>query len=104
MTIISFDRLSDGGPKVEKYLNADYDEAMLASTHLQAVGDTGASTATETGLLKAYETIKPRSEGGSGRENTNKVVVLLTDGMPNLYSSSNSDIRDIMSDSGSSEF
>ena len=33
-----------------------------------------------------------QSQGGSGRENTNKIVVLLTDGQPNLQQSTNTTI------------
>lgn len=104
VTIISFDRLSGGGPVVEHPLNANYREAMEACTRLQAVSDLDSSTATEAGLILARNTIKPRSEKGEGREYTNKVVVLLTDGLPNLYVSDTGSINDTISDSGSSDF
>jgi len=63
---------------------------MQSCTKLQAVTSNASSTATETGLIAAYNLVKAKSQGGTGRENTQKVVVLLTDGMPNLKSSSNS--------------
>lgn len=92
VSIITFDRLSDGGPVVVLPLTGDYDDAMGVCPQLQACSDNGASTATEAGLIAAREHIKPQREGGHGRLSTNKIVVLLTDGMPNLYVSSNSQI------------
>ncbi len=104
VTIISFDRLKDGGPVIEHPLNGDYRSAMEACTRLQAVSDVDASTATEAGLLKARQTLSPRSAGGAGREFTNKVVVLLTDGLPNLYVSDTGTINDAIKDSGGDDF
>jgi hypothetical protein len=48
--------------------------------------------------------IKPQSQGGRGRLATNKVVVLLTDGKPNLYSSSPSTISSYINNNPSSNF
>jgi hypothetical protein len=92
VSIISFDSLSDGGPIIERSLTGNYEPAMRAATYLQAVGDKNATTATEAGLFVAREHIKKRSQGGLGREQTNKVIVLLTDGVPNLWSAADSDI------------
>jgi hypothetical protein len=77
---------------------------MVVCTRLQACGDKGASTATEAGLLAARNLLKPRNEGGSGRRDTNKVVILLTDGVPNLYVSSPSEIRSFISQNPSPEY
>jgi Flp pilus assembly protein TadG len=85
-------------------LTSNYDSAMQACTKMQAVGQNGYSTATESGLAAAYNLIKPASEGGTGRENTQKVVVLLTDGMANLYSSSNATIGNYINSHPSSNF
>ena len=104
VTIVSFDRLNKGGPVVEHPLDGDYKAAMEACTRLQAVSDDGSSTATEAGLIEARNVIKPKSEDGEGREYTNKVVVLLTDGMPNLYTASTSEINQEISDADSDEF
>jgi len=92
VSVVSFDLLTGGGPVLQQSLTGDYDAAMQACTGLQAVGDHTASTATEAGLIAARDHIKPRSSGGQGRNSTNKVVVLLTDGVPNLYTSSSSTI------------
>jgi len=104
VSIITFDNLSGGGPVVRVPLTGDYDDAMQACTQLQACSDNGASTATEAGLIAAGEHIKPRREGGFGRLATNKIVVLLTDGMPNLYVSSNSQISSYRSQYSSDNF
>lgn len=92
VSIITFDRLSPG-PQTLVPLTGDYYAAMQACARLQAVGHNGASTATETGLTAARSHLKPQSQGGRGRMATNKIVVLLTDGMPNLYASSTSQIN-----------
>jgi len=104
VSIVAFDTLSGGGPVIEQLLTVDYDAAMKVCTGLQAVGDKGASTATESGMIVARDHIKPVTAGGQGRQHTNKVVVLLTDGVPNLYSSSIKDINKFMSESRGSDF
>jgi hypothetical protein len=60
---------------------------------LQACSDVGPTTATETGLIAAKDHLAAKSRGGKGRAAANKVVVLLTNGRPNLYSSSESEIQ-----------
>ncbi len=102
VSIITFDRTT--GTSIVQALTADYDAALQACTLLQASPDNAANTATETGLLAAKNHLRPSSEGGSGRQFTNKVVVLLTDGIPNLYSSSSSEISAFMSQHPSDEF
>jgi len=102
VSIVTFDTVS--GTLVAHSLSGSYDSAMLACTTLQAVGDNQSSTATETGLLAAKNHIKPSSQGGSGRINTQKVVVLLTDGMPNLKSSSDSTVSSYRSANPDSDF
>ncbi|MDY0168440.1 MAG: pilus assembly protein TadG-related protein [Thermoguttaceae bacterium] len=104
VSIIGFDTLTSGGPVIEQPLTGDYDAAMLVSTRLQAVADLRASTSTETGLIVAREHLAPESEGGAGRRQTNKIVVLLTDGVPNLYSSSRSEIDRYISDNPNPDF
>jgi len=104
VSIIAFDSLSGGGPVIEQPLTADYHLAMEACTRLQAVGDKGASTATEAGLVTARQHLASQDEGGQGRRSTNKVVVLLTDGVPNLYVSDPSEIRQYIAESDSNDF
>src|SRR5262249_54069893 len=68
------------------------DSAMTYATKMQAVGNNGNSTDTEEGLQQGYNLIKAASQGGTGRESTQKIVILLTDGVANLKDSSNSTI------------
>jgi hypothetical protein len=87
VSIVIYDRVNPG-PQVLLPLTSDYMAAMQTSTTLQACDDTAACTATETGLRFANDHLKPISQGGAGRPSTDKIVVLLTDGVPNLYDSS----------------
>ena len=48
------------------------------------------------GLRDAYNYLRPVSEGGFGRRGANKVVVLLTDGLPNAHVSSAGDIANFI--------
>lgn len=104
VSVISFDTLSGAGPVVEQPLTTDFKQAMQACTKLQAVGDKGATTATEAGLELARQHLASKRQGGKGREFTNKIVVLLTDGVPNLYASSNSEINGYIAQHPSSDF
>ncbi len=99
VSIVTFDHLSSGGPVVAQALTGDYDDAMNACRYFQAVCDDKSSTATESGLIAGKAHIED-----AGRENTGKVVVLLTDGVPNLYSSDNGDINDYMSDNPNDDY
>lgn len=102
VSIVTFDRVN--GVRVEQPLTSDYDLAMEACTTLQAVADDSSSTATESGLLAAKNHLVPPSQGGGGRQHTNKVVVLLTDGIPNLRTSSSSDISSFIGDNPSDDW
>jgi hypothetical protein len=85
VSIVSYDALINGGPVIRQRLTANYQEAMEACTDLQAVADNySGSTATDAGLMTAREHIRSKQDGGEGRRGTDKVVVLLTDGVPNL--------------------
>ena len=93
VSIIAYDTLSGGGPVVAQPLTGDYEAAMAACARLQAVGDRSATTATETGLIKARKHLRRPWRGGKGRSHTDKVVVLITDGVPSLYSTDPAEIR-----------
>jgi hypothetical protein len=103
VSIIWFDTLS-GSPVIQVALTGDYDAAMQGCTRLQASYDSQSCTATEAGLIAARSHIKPSNQGGLGRLATNKIVVLLTDGKPNLYSSSASTISSYIRSNPSSNF
>jgi hypothetical protein len=101
VSIIAYDKMSGGGPVIAQSLTDNYELAMQACTTLQACSDIGSTTATETALIKAKKHLDPKKYGGNGRVATNKVVVLLTDGLPNLYSSSDTSIDKYMTDNPS---
>jgi hypothetical protein len=103
VSIISYD-LNSPAPVIHQALTGNYDNAMLACTNLQAVGDNAYSTATETGLIAANNHLQPSSAGGSGRQHANKVVVLLTDGMPNLHTTPAATIDTYMAANASSDW
>jgi Flp pilus assembly protein TadG len=103
VSIVTFDK-ANPGPQVPQALTSDYTQAMRACTRLQAVGDRDASTATESGLIRAQAILKPTSQGGQGREFSNKVVVLLTDGVPNVTTSSTTTISNYMTSNPDSNF
>jgi len=102
VSIVTFDRVS--GTQLVQNLTYNYDAAMEACTTLQAVADDTSSTATETGLICGKNHIASPDSGGQGRRYTNKVVVYLTDGIPNLYSSSSSTIASYISAHPSADF
>lgn len=103
VSIVTFDTLNNGA-RIVCQLTNDYKAAMQACTDLQACGDIGATTATELGLIEAQKHIRPNSAGGKGRESTNRIVVLLTDGVPNLYKSSNGAIDKYILNNPSTNF
>jgi hypothetical protein len=52
VSIVTFDKVA--GTAVRLGLTSNYDTAMQSATTMQAVGNNGNSTATETGLIAAY--------------------------------------------------
>jgi len=104
VSIVSFDTITNGGPVIRQTLTGDYGAAMTACTTLQAAGDKGASTATEAGLITGRSHIKPVADGGNGRSGADKVVVLLTDGVPNLYQSDPDTISQYIDDNPDGDY
>ncbi len=105
VAIVTFDKnTTPGGITPLVSLTSDYDSAMSAAASMQAVGNNGYSTATETGLIAAYNLIKPQSQGGTGRADAQKIVLLLTDGVANLKTSANSTITSYESAHPSSNY
>lgn len=92
VSVITFDTV-DNGTTLLQPLTDDYNAAMKACTTMQATSDKGQSTTTEAGLRDAYEYLRSKADGGKGRNGANKVVVLLTDGLPNAYVSPKSVIE-----------
>lgn len=109
VSIVTFDGLDTWhAPTVVLPLTDDFDAAMMACTNLQAAGDIGATTATEAGISLARRHLVTQTlngtSGGSGRKFASRVVVLLTDGMPNLWESDAADIDDYMAANSSSNY
>lgn len=97
---VAFDR--NDGTRLTLSLTGDYDLAQAACTRLKACTDVGYSTSTESGLIVARNHLDATT--GRGRHNANKVVVLLTDGAPNDYSSSAATINSFMAANPSNNF
>lgn len=105
VSIISFDAIDAyHAPTLEKSLSRDYRAAMTATSKLQVVGDINASTATENGIILARNHLKPPSAGGMGRTYTNKVMILLTDGVPNINQSTSSTVSTYIGGHPSSDY
>ena len=107
VAIVTYDAVHKySRPTVVHDLNNDFDTAMETSAELQACYDGRASTATENALILARNILKTKDEHklGQGRAHANKIVVLLTDGMPNLYESSNAEIAKWRSDNPNSDY
>jgi len=86
VSIVSFDT-KQSGAVLRHTLDGDYNASMQACVSLQATSDIGYSTTTDSGLILAHDHLKTK-----GRERADKVVVLLTDGAPNDFSSNSSDV------------
>lgn len=105
VAIISFDGLdSDHTPILVQSLTSNYTNAMVGCTTLQAVSDIGATTAIEAGLIAARAHLKPTSQGGQGRSFAKKVVVLLTDGVPNAWQTPTSTINSYIATNPSADY
>ncbi len=102
VSIVTYDAVE--GVTLLQSLTSDYSAAMQACTNLQAVRDINASTATESGLLVAKNHLKPSAQGGQGRIFTDKIVVLLTDGIANLKTSSTGTISSFIAQNPSPDF
>jgi len=87
VSVVSFDKASNGA-QLRHALDSDYLGAMQSCVGLQATGDNGYSTTTDSGLTMAHNHLK-----NSGRQKADKVVVLLTDGSPNDWVSNTATVQ-----------
>lgn len=85
-------------------LTDNYASAKDACRKLQALSDIGNSTATEDGIILARDHVKPVSQGGQGRSYAKKVMVLLTDGVPNVWQTSDTTIDAYMAANPDSDY
>ena len=105
VAVVTFDGLdSYHSAQVVQPLTGDYDAAMQSCTTLQATSDIGATTGIEPGLQLARDHLEPLDQGGQGRGFATKVVVLLTDGVPNVWITPQADIDEFVAENPSSEY
>jgi hypothetical protein len=90
--VITFDTVSGTAVKYPLSASAcDYNAVKGSVCNLQAVGDDQLSTATETGLSLAKSHLDP-SQNSNARSFSTKVVIFLSDGIPNVKQSGNTTI------------
>ncbi len=95
--VISFD--TGSGVNIRYPLNAtscDYAAAKASARDFQAVADDKNSTASENGIIAARNHLNPVLNPQGARPWANKLVVFLSDGIPNIKQSSNSTINSFM--------
>ena len=102
VALVTFDRVE--ASRVRRSFSTRYVDVMNDVAPLQSVGDKSMTTATESGLLLAQQMLRPVSRGGQAREGSTKVVVLLTDGMPNAYGASDREIDGFLSATPGGDF
>lgn len=97
VAIISFDTPSNVDVRFKlKSDRCDYADAKAACVELQAVSDKDASTASENGLIAARDHLDP-DINKEARDFAKKVVVFLSDGIPNAMQSSDSSLESYVS-------
>ena len=95
VSVVTFDGLGPHHrPEVAFELSPDYGGAMNACAELQAVADVGATTALDPAMLLAQRHLAPPSEGGRGRDFADKIIVVVSDGVPNAWTTAESDVAD----------
>ncbi|MEZ6040993.1 MAG: VWA domain-containing protein [Planctomycetaceae bacterium] len=114
VAIVTFDgRDQWHAPSIVQPLTDDFESAKRACTTLQAAGDIGATTSTESGLALARQHLTARTSssnpsndplGPQGRKFTSKVIILLTDGMPNSWEMDAATLEQYMASEPSAEF
>ena len=107
VAVVSFDATDQGRwPEVVVPLTTDYDAAALACSKLQIVGknNSGGSTSAQIALDLAAELLEEQSQGGPSRNNSERVMIFLSDGAPNLRSISNGQINSYIGDNPHDDF
>ena len=94
VSVVTFDGLGPyHEPTLAYELGPDFPAAMEAVSKLQAVGDVGATTALDPAVLLAQEHLSsPQTSGGAGRGRAfaEKVIVIVSDGIPNAWTTDES--------------
>lgn len=92
--VISFDTAS--GCQIRYPLSTagcDFDAAKASLRDMQAVADDTSSTASENGLIMARNHLDPSTNPSGPRSYSNKILIFLSDGIPNIKQSSNGTIN-----------
>ncbi|MFH5805197.1 hypothetical protein, partial [Alienimonas sp. DA493] len=99
VSVVTFDGLGPyHEPEIAFELSADYEGAMQAVSKLQAAGDVGATTALDPAVLLAQAHLAPASEGGRGRWFAKKMIVIVSDGIPNAWTTPESEVASYRAD------
>lgn len=105
IAIVTFDGLDVyHTPQVVVPFTTDYNAAMQACTQLQATSDVGNTTGTEVGMRMARDLLKDTSDGGFARPFAKKVMILLTDGVPNVWESTQGTVDDYIFNNASTDY
>jgi Flp pilus assembly protein TadG len=91
--VVTFDTASGVTVKYPLSISGcDYNAAKGSLCDIQCVADDTLSTASENGLIAAKNMLDPSTNPTGARPAATKFVIFLTDGIPNIKSSSNSTI------------
>ena len=101
LAIITFDVKEKA--EIHQPLTTDYRTAMQSVTTLQAVGDKGRSTTTDEGFKLAAEHLASSDKGGKARPDSDRIIVLLTDGIPNDFTDDPAEIDDYFTENVSDD-
>jgi hypothetical protein len=93
VSVVTFDGLSPHHrPEIAHPLTADYPAVMETVSKLQAVADVGATTALDPAVQLAQAHLAAATEGGQGRSFARKVIVIVSDGVPNAWTTAEADV------------
>ncbi|HND51939.1 MAG TPA: VWA domain-containing protein [Pirellulaceae bacterium] len=84
--------------------DADYARTIQESVNLQATNDEGPSTSLDNALEIVAQHLATSTNGGAGRDGTDRVVVLLTDGVPNKQTISKTQVSNYIRDTAPAEY
>jgi Flp pilus assembly protein TadG len=103
--VITFETAS--GTNVRYPLNkdsCDYNAAKASARDMQAASDWANSTASENGLILAKNHLNPALNPAGARTYSKRVLIFLSDGIPNIKQSSDDTINTFMSENDDGEW
>ncbi|MFO0930019.1 MAG: TadG family pilus assembly protein [Gemmataceae bacterium] len=107
--VIAFDTApGTADPRAIRYpltaTSCDYAAARASVRDLQAVADDTMSTASENGMILARNHLDPAQNPSGARTNSNKLLIFLSDGIPNIKQSSNTTIDNFINNNKTGEW